>query len=50
MTYNTEKVEENVVWNTEGIDFSKAGTYTVEELLNSAEKSSVVLIKIRHRV
>lgn len=23
VTYNTEKVEENVVWNTEGIDFQR---------------------------
>lgn len=23
VTYNTEKVEENVVWNTDGIDFQR---------------------------
>lgn len=38
MTYNTEKVEENVVWNTEGIDFSKAGTYTVEGTVKFSRK------------
>lgn len=38
MTYNTEKVEENVVWNTEGIDFSKAGTYTVEGTVKFSKK------------
>lgn len=38
VTYNTEKVEENVVWNTEGIDFSKAGTYTVEGTVKFSRK------------
>lgn len=38
VTYNTEKVEENVVWNTEGIDFSKAGTYTVEGTVKFSKK------------
>ena len=38
VTYNTEKVEENVVWSTDGIDFSKAGTYTVEGTVNFSRK------------
>ena len=38
VTYNTEKVEENVVWNTEEIDFSKAGTYTVEGTVKFSKK------------
>lgn len=38
VTYNTEKVEENVVWNTEEIDFSKAGTYTVEGTVKFSRK------------
>lgn len=38
VTYNTEKVEENVVWNTDGIDFSKAGTYTVEGTVKFSRK------------
>lgn len=38
VTYNTEKVEENVIWNTEGIDFSKAGTYTVEGTVKFSRK------------
>ena len=38
VTYNTEKVEENVVWNTEGIDFSKAGAYTVEGTVKFSRK------------
>lgn len=38
VTYNTEKVEENVVWNTKGIDFSKAGTYTVEGTVKFSKK------------
>lgn len=39
VTYNTKKVEENVVWNTEGIDFSKAGTYTVEGTVKFSRKN-----------
>lgn len=38
VTYNTEKVEENVVWSTDGIDFSKAGTYTVEGTVKFSRK------------
>lgn len=38
VTYNTEKVEENVVWNTDGIDFSKAGTYIVEGTVKFSKK------------
>lgn len=38
VTYNNEKVEENVVWNTDGIDFSKAGTYTVEGTVKFSKK------------
>ncbi|WP_455719113.1 glycosyl hydrolase 53 family protein [Agathobacter sp.] len=30
VTYNTETVAEKVTWNTEGVDLTKAGTYTVE--------------------
>lgn len=38
VTYNTEKVAENVIWNTDGIDFSKAGTYTVEGTVKFSRK------------
>ena len=30
VTYNTETVAEKVTWNTDGVDITKAGTYTVE--------------------
>lgn len=30
VTYNTETVAEKVTWNTDGVDLTKAGTYTVE--------------------
>ena len=34
VTYNTETVAEKVTWNTDGVDFTKAGTYTVEGTFN----------------
>lgn len=30
VTYNTDTVAEKVTWNTDGVDFTKKGTYTVE--------------------
>lgn len=34
VTYNTETVAEDVTWNTDGVDFTKKGTYEVDGTVN----------------
>ncbi len=38
VTYNTETVAEKVTWNTDGVDLTKAGTYTVEGTFNFSKE------------